>query len=42
MKHPSSLSTKKFKVTTSPAAGKVMRTVFWDSQESMVIPFSEV
>jgi hypothetical protein len=28
-KHPSSPSTKKFKVT--PSAGKVMLTVFWDS-----------
>jgi hypothetical protein len=29
-KHPSSPSSKKFKVT--PSAGKVMLTVFWDSQ----------
>jgi hypothetical protein len=30
--HPSSPSTKKFKVTNMPSAGKVMLTVFWDSQ----------
>jgi hypothetical protein len=29
-KHPSSLSAKKFKVT--PSAGKVVLTLFWDSQ----------
>jgi histone-lysine N-methyltransferase SETMAR len=29
-KHPSSLSTKKFKVM--PSGGKVMLTVFWDTQ----------
>jgi histone-lysine N-methyltransferase SETMAR len=31
-KHPSSPSTRKFKVTRTPSAGKVMLTVFWDSQ----------
>jgi hypothetical protein len=38
-KHPSSpsRSTKKFKVT--PSAGKVMLTVFWDSQEVLSAHF---
>jgi hypothetical protein len=36
-KHPSSPSTKKFKVT--PSAGKVMLTVFWDSQEVLLAHF---
>jgi histone-lysine N-methyltransferase SETMAR len=31
-KHPNSPSNKKFKVTSMPSAGKVMVTVFWDSQ----------
>jgi hypothetical protein len=31
-KHPSSPSTKKFKITSTQSAGKVMITVFWDSQ----------
>jgi hypothetical protein len=33
-KHPSSNSTKKFKVM--PSAGKVMLTVFWDSQGELL------
>jgi hypothetical protein len=33
-KHPSSPSTKKFKVT--PTAGNVMRTAFWNSQEVLL------
>jgi hypothetical protein len=35
-KHPSSNSTKKFKVTSRPSAGNVMLTVFWDSQEILL------
>jgi hypothetical protein len=30
--HPSSPSTEKFKVTSTPSAGNVMLAVFWDSQ----------
>jgi hypothetical protein len=30
--HPTSSSTKSFKVTSTPSAGKIMFTVFWDSQ----------
>jgi hypothetical protein len=33
-KHPSSSSTKKFKV--APSAGKLMFTVFWDSQRVLL------
>jgi hypothetical protein len=33
LKHPSSLSTKKFKVMSMPSAGQVTLTMFWDSQE---------
>jgi hypothetical protein len=36
-KHPSSPSTKKFQVT--PSAGKVMLTVFWDSQGGLFAHF---
>lgn len=36
-KHPSSPSTKKFKVV--PSAGKVMLTVFWDSQGVLLAHF---
>jgi hypothetical protein len=39
MKHPSSPSTKKFKVT--PSARKVMLTVFWDSQEVLLAHFQK-
>jgi histone-lysine N-methyltransferase SETMAR len=38
-KHPSSPSTKKFKVTPSP--GKVMLTVFWDSQGVLVAHYQK-
>jgi hypothetical protein len=38
-KHPSSPSTKKFKVT--PSAGKVMLTVFWDSQGALLAHFQK-
>jgi histone-lysine N-methyltransferase SETMAR len=31
--------TKKFKVTTTPSAGKVMLTVFWDSQGVLLAHF---
>jgi hypothetical protein len=33
-KHPSSPSTKKFKVT--PSTGKVMLTLFWEDRKSVV------
>jgi hypothetical protein len=36
-KHPSSPSAKKFKVT--PAAGKVMLTMFWDFQGELLAYF---
>jgi hypothetical protein len=36
-KHPSSPSTKTFKVT--PSAGKVMLTAFWDSQGVLLFHF---
>jgi hypothetical protein len=32
VKHTISPSSRKFKVTNTPSAGKVMLTVFWDSQ----------
>jgi histone-lysine N-methyltransferase SETMAR len=38
-KHPNSPSTKKFKVT--PSAGKVMRTMFWVSQEVLLVHFQK-
>jgi hypothetical protein len=38
-KHPDSLSVKKFKVT--PSAGKLMLTVFWDSQGVLLIHFQK-
>jgi hypothetical protein len=38
-KHPSSRSTKRFKVT--PSAGKVMLTVLWDSQEVLLAHFQK-
>jgi hypothetical protein len=38
-KHPSSPSTKKFNVT--PLAGKVMLTVFWDSQAVLLGHFQK-
>jgi hypothetical protein len=38
-KHPTSPSTKKFKVTLS--AGKVMLTVFWDSQGVLLAHFKK-
>jgi histone-lysine N-methyltransferase SETMAR len=38
-KHPSSPSVKKFKVT--PSAGKVMLTVFWDSQGVLLARFQK-
>jgi hypothetical protein len=39
-KHPSSPSTKKFKVT--PSAGKVMLTVFWDFQGVRIANFQKL
>jgi hypothetical protein len=38
-KHPSSPSTKKFKVT--PSVGKVMFSVFWDSQRVLSAHFQK-
>jgi hypothetical protein len=38
-KHPSPPSTKKFKVT--PSTGKVVFTVFWDSQEILFAHFQK-
>jgi hypothetical protein len=38
-KHPSSPSTKKFKVT--PSAGKVVLNVFWDSQRLLLAHFQK-
>jgi histone-lysine N-methyltransferase SETMAR len=38
-KHPNSPSTKKFKVT--PPAGKVILTVFWDSQAVLLVHFQK-
>jgi hypothetical protein len=40
-KHPSSPSTKKFKVTSTPSAGMVMLTVFWDSQGVLLAYFQK-
>jgi hypothetical protein len=41
-KHPSSLLAKKFKVMSTPSAGKVMLTMFWDSQGVLLGQFLEV
>jgi histone-lysine N-methyltransferase SETMAR len=38
-KYPSSPSTKKFKVTSMPSVGKVMLTLFWDSQGVLLTHF---
>jgi histone-lysine N-methyltransferase SETMAR len=40
-KHPSSPSTKKFKVTSTPLAGKVMLTLFRDSQVVLLTHFQK-
>jgi hypothetical protein len=40
-KHPSSPSTKEFKVMSTPWAGKVMLTVFWDSQQVLLAHFQK-
>jgi hypothetical protein len=40
-KHPSSPSTKKFKVTSTPSAGKVLLTVFWDSHGLLLARFQK-
>jgi histone-lysine N-methyltransferase SETMAR len=40
-KHPSSPSTKKVKVTNMPSAGKVMLTVFLDSQGVLLVHFQK-
>jgi hypothetical protein len=40
-KHPSSPSAKKFKVTNTPSAGKVMLTVFWNSQGVLLACFQK-
>jgi hypothetical protein len=40
-KHPSSLSTKKFKVMSTPSAGKVILTVFWNSQGVLLAHFQK-
>jgi hypothetical protein len=40
-KHPSTPSTKKFKVMNMPSAGKVMLTVFWASQEVLLAHFQK-
>jgi hypothetical protein len=39
--HPSSSLTKKFKVTSMPSAGKVMLTMFWDSQGVLLAHFQK-
>jgi hypothetical protein len=39
--YPSSLSTKKLKVTSTPSAGKFMLTVFWDSQGVLLTHFQK-
>jgi hypothetical protein len=41
-KHPNSPSTKKFKVTSTPSAGKVLLTVFWNSQGVLLVRFQSV
>jgi hypothetical protein len=40
-KHPSSPSLKQFKVKSTPSAGKVMLTVFWDSQGVLLAHFQK-
>jgi hypothetical protein len=40
-KHPSSPSVTQFKVTSKPSAGKVMLTVFWDSQGVLLAHFQK-
>jgi histone-lysine N-methyltransferase SETMAR len=40
-KHSTSSATKKFKVTTTPSAGTVMFTEFWDSQELLLAHFQK-
>jgi hypothetical protein len=40
-KHPSSPSTKKFKVMGMPSAGKIMHTMFWDSQGILLAHFQK-
>jgi hypothetical protein len=40
-KHPSSTSTKKFKVTGTPSAEKIMLTMFWDSQGVLLAHFQK-
>jgi hypothetical protein len=41
-KHPSSPSTKKLKVASTPSVGKVMLIVFWDSQGVLVAHFQKL
>jgi hypothetical protein len=40
-KHPSSPSTEKFKVTSTPSAGKVVLIEFWDSQGVLLAHFQK-
>jgi phage-related protein len=40
-KHPSSPSTKKLKVKSKPSDGKVMFTMFWDSQVVLLAHFQK-
>jgi hypothetical protein len=40
-KHPSSHSTEKFKISGMPSAGKLMLTVFWDSQGVQLAHFQK-
>jgi hypothetical protein len=40
-KHPSSPSTKKFKVLSMPSVGKIMLTIFWDSQGVLLAHFQK-
>jgi histone-lysine N-methyltransferase SETMAR len=40
-KHPSSPSTKQFKVTSMPSAGKFMLTLFWDSHGVLLAHFQK-
>jgi histone-lysine N-methyltransferase SETMAR len=39
--HHSSLSTKKFKVTSTPSGGKVILTVYWDSKGVLLAHFQK-
>jgi hypothetical protein len=41
-KHPSSLSTKEFKVTSTQSAGKVMLIVFFDTQRALLAHFQKL